>query len=417
MSKKIKVGILGLRRGRIFLAAEQILHDEMEVIAVCESEEEVIKSAQNFRLNDDMPPLLKEGVRICKDYDELLDSGIEAVILCNYFPDHAKFAIKAMEKGVAVFSETTAAPSLGECVELVETYERTGTKYMLAANCVFFKAVQDMQRTISQEKYGKVIYADAEYIHPPEDPNYDYNADLNNLHWRDTTPPCYYNMHDLGPLMYITGSMPKKVVARAVVTPGVYNGRPRDSAKNYVLVDMDNGSICNYSGGTGVGTLSKWYRIACKGGTVESVRYDEPEEMVIECGTRAKRGEDSFVEKTLTWAQSGALTEEEEAKYMGDGFDEEFHGGVDVVLTLNFLKYLRGEKEPFFNVYRAAALSATGILAWYSILSDSKPFEIPDFTKKEDRDRVRNDYRNLFAKKYNELELPCNAGNKFNIEL
>ena len=66
-------------------------------------------------------------------------------------------------------------------------------------------------------------------------------------------------------------------------------------------------------------------------------------------------------------------------------------------MTINFIKYLNGEYEPFFNVYRAAALSAAGILAWRSILDGCREYEIPDFTKEEDKRRYENDYLSPFA--------------------
>ena len=75
------------------------------------------------------------------------------------------------------------------------------------------------------------------------------------------------------------------------------------------------------------------------------------------------------------------------------------------------MKFVRGEITPFFDVYRSAALSATGILSWYSALS-GKEYDIPDFRKKEDRDKVRGDYRMPFAKRYEDLTLPCRLSEK-----
>ena len=39
------------------------------------------------------------------------------------------------------------------------------------------------------------------------------------------------------------------------------------------------------------------------------------------------------------------------------------HGGVDFWMLRNFIEYLKGEYEPFFNVYRSVAMSATAVLA------------------------------------------------------
>jgi len=91
------------------------------------------------------------------------------------------------------------------------------------------------------------------------------------------------------------------------------------------------------------------------------------------------------------------------------------HGGIDFFMCYYFKEYLEGKIEPFLNVYRSAALSATGILAWYSALT-GKEYAVPDFTKKEDRDRVRNDYRTPFRKKEGENTLPYRLADKDRFE-
>ncbi len=202
-------------------------------------------------------------------------------------------------------------------------------------------------------------------------------------------------------MMYITNSFPKSVVGRAVVNDFA-NKELVNFDKCFALVEMDNGSMINYSGCTGAGSLSKWYRLACQTGTIESVRYDQPEGKIIECAAH-----DDPTIKDLTWSSCGALTEAEyERFYKGVDESEIHHGGVDLVLMIHFLRYLRDEEQPFFDIYHSVSLSATGILSWYSMLSDSKRFEIPDFKNKEERDKVRNDFRMPFAKRYDDLTLP-----------
>ena len=411
--KKFKIGVFGLDRGQFVLMCENLISEQMEVTAVLETNQKLLESLRSKNI-------LTDKVKVYEDFDEFINSGIEAVVLCNYFPDHAKYAIPCMEKGIAILSETTAAPSLGECVQLVEAYEKTKTKYMLGANCLYFRAVQAMKKIIDEKKYGDIIYADAEYCHPlPRNtevdiPGWSKTIDKTNLHWRKTLPCCYYNMHDLGPMMYITNSMPKKVSGKAVC---VENSDPNatesilNHAKAFALVEMDNGSVINYSGCTGVGSLGKWYRIACRYGTVESVRYNHAEDKIIECEFNNPTTHE------LTWSGSGAVTPEEEVLFGGNSeyFEQRTHGGIDLILLIRFLRYLRDEEQPFFDVYRSVALSATGIMAWYSMLLDNRQLDIPDFKNPADRDKVRNDFRNPFAKNYDDLTLPCVVGEKFEL--
>jgi len=101
------------------------------------------------------------------------------------------------------------------------------------------------------------------------------------------------------------------------------------------------------------------------------------------------------------------LTDEDKKRFLGnENVDSLPHNGVDFFLMLHFLKYLRGESEPAFDVYRAVDLSVTAIVSWYSILSGSKELDIPDLRKPEDREKVRGDYRMPFVKRLADQTLP-----------
>lgn len=399
--KRIKLGVFGMRRGGFVCAFAQQIPDEVVVTGVCDFDESAFTEYTKS--------LFTEETKIYDTFDELIHSGIDGVVLCNYFHEHAEYAIKAMEAGVAVLSETTAAASLGECVDLVEAAERTGAKYMLAANCPYMQAVHTMKKKIEDKEYGEVVYADAEYNHvvaPSENVNgaKGEGVDCDNLHWRQTNPATYYNMHSLGPLMYVTGTVPKKVVAKVGTVGSNPNKKITNGVKAYVITEMDNGAIFNTTGCTNVGTTSRWFRVSCEVGSMEIPRYDGVDKL-IEVGHSQ-----SIVKRTkCDWISSGALPREDVVKY-NNHIAAAGHGGIDFVLMMHFVKYLRGEEQPFFDVYRSVALSAAGILGWYSVLQGSKELEIPDFKIKEERDKVRGDYRKPFAKKYSDLTLPCKVG-------
>ena len=406
-NKKMKIGVVGLVRGEFVLKCAKYLPDRMEIAAVCEINEKTIEKVKE-------KGLIPEGVPVFTDFDEFIKCEMDGVVLANYFTGHCELAIKAMRAGVPVLSETTAAPTLGDCVRLVEAYEETKTKYMLGSNAIFARAIRGIKNIIDSGKYGPIVYGDAEYVHPPLPGSKPKKVDAENLHWRNTLPCCYYNMHDLGPMMYITNSVPVRTVGKAVVTP-YETPSIKKTSKHYAILDMSNGSVINYSGCTGVGSLGNWYRVACKDGTVESVRFKSLEGKLIEAGDN--HGPDygleyNVFERDLTWSGCGLVSEEDEEiviKSINDGL----HYGLDMVLTIHFLRFLNDDYEPFFDVYKSVALSAAGILSWYSMLSDSKPMDIPDFTKKEERDKVRDDFRMPFGKTLDEITLPFNVGEKF----
>ena len=91
----------------------------------------------------------------------------------------------------------------------------------------------------------------------------------------------------------------------------------------------------------------------------------------------------------------------EEAKNAG-------HGGGDFWIVQIMIDYFRHDVEPFFNVYRSVAMSATAILGWRSALSHGENFYVPDFTKEEERRVYENDTANPFPDMEGKgVTIPC----------
>ena len=383
-----KIGVMGTIRGGTFIELLKVMGDRAKLWAVCESDSE---KAQAIREK------LPSDVQVFADYDAFLDSGIDAVILCNFFHEHADCAIKAMKKGIAVLSDTTAAPTMAQCVELVRTAEQTGTKYMLGANVPYKRSIQFMRKQVQAGKLGDLYYGEAEYLHwSPDGKPY---AD-DSTHWRRMMPGTYYNMHTLGTLMFLTDAMPKKITARAVYDEKSSKQRNRliDHNSAFSLCEMDNGAVFNVTGCAYFGPTSKWFRLIGEKGILETKRYDET--TVYFADSKDHFFPDEPIPEIEVFKPQYTELEmvpEEEFNQFTEEQMKIGHGGVDFWMTINFIKYLNDEYEPFFNVYRAAALSAAGILGWRSILDQCREYEIPDFTKEEERKPYENDFLSPFA--------------------
>ena len=90
MSETIKFGVFGLGRGASFFQSIKIHGGE--IVAVCDKSEAKLQSTKEK---------LGEGVATYTDFDEFLaHDGLEAIFVCNYFHEHAPYAIKALEKNL-----------------------------------------------------------------------------------------------------------------------------------------------------------------------------------------------------------------------------------------------------------------------------------------------------------------------------
>ena len=388
---QLKIGVFGLWRGGSFLPIINAL-DNAVVHAICDRDES--KVAEALQICPD--------ATVCTDFDALLDSGLDAVLLCNYFHQHAAYAIRAMKRGVHVFSECTAGATMKECVELCECVEETGCKYMLAENYPFSAALLEAKRLTDAGELGRILYAEGEYNHtgPRE-----MLAGLTPFphHWRGWLPRSYYVTHSLGPLMHITGQMPLQVSAFAVHSDVLE--QYDDFRHNYDAFAMmncmtDGGALFRFTGCAHMGSHSG-YRIVGENGSCETGRSLGGNLNVVFHDWLKPAGKPANDTYAPAWPANGELAE------------KAGHGGGDFWTVYNFVNYVLNDEPVFFDVYRGCCMSAVAILGWRSCMENGKVYAIPDFRDKAQRDLWRDDDLTPFPDEDGKVTLPCATGKKF----
>ena len=122
--KNIKIGIFVFNRGGHL--ADNILALNGDIVAVCEKNEKFLNRAKQK---------LGDTAAYYTDFDQFIEhSGMEAVLLANYFHEHTPYAIRCLEKGIHVLSECIPNATMAEGVALVEAVEKSSAKYMLLDN-------------------------------------------------------------------------------------------------------------------------------------------------------------------------------------------------------------------------------------------------------------------------------------------
>jgi len=363
--------VVGVGRGQSFAqGATDVVG--MELVALCDTWKERLEAVGN-----------RYGVTTYTDYERFLEHDMDAVILANYFHQHAPFAIKALEAGRHVMSETASNTTLAEGVALCRTVEKTGLTYMLAENYPYTAFNQEMRRLYRTGEIGRVTYAEGEYNHPMA-PRDRLAISPGRNHWRNWLPPTYYCTHALAPLMYITDTMPVKVNGLSIACREVDELTVRLGDPGCVILcRMDNGAVFRIFGLTLPGH-SNWYRVHGTHGAMELVRgpgYFGPGQVRVwhepwDCPPNQP------TERTYVpdWPEHGAL-----ARRAG-------HGGGDFWTSFEFANAIRSGKPPYLDVYRGVAMSSVGILAWKSALEDGRPFEVPEFRDESSRSRHEDDH-------------------------
>lgn len=383
--QQLKLGIFGLWRGGSFIHIINSL-ENATVFAVCDKDESKIAEAQR----------LCPDAKVCADFDELMDSGIDAVLLCNYFHQHAAYAIKAMKRGIHVFSECTSGATMKECVELCECVEETGCKYMLAENYPFSAALLEAKRLADAGDFGRILYAEGEYNHSgPREMLASLTPE--KYHWRAWLPRSYYVTHSLGPLMHITGQMPVQVSAFAVHSDVLEQYDDfRHSYDAFAMMNCmtDGGALFRFTGCAHMGSPSG-YRVVGEYGSAETGRTLGGNLNVTYHSWTTPAGKPTSDTYSPAWPANGELAE------------KAGHGGGDFWTVYNFVEYVLNDVEPFFDVYRGCCMSAVAILGWRSCLENGKVYAIPDFKDKARRDAWRHDDLTPFPDENGNVTLPC----------
>lgn len=364
--KPIRVGVVGVGRGQAFAsgAGETV---GMKLVAICDTWESRLKSVGE-----------QYGVETYTDFDDFLGHDMDAVVLANYFHEHAPLAIRALESGRHVMSETAACKTLGEAVALVRAVEAGGRTYMFAENYPYSVACQEMRRLYAAGEIGDVRYAEGEYNHPgEEDWRLSISPGLN--HWRSWLPPTYYCSHALAPLMVITDTMPESVNALSISEESTQSPKTTkvSDVGAPILIRMDNGSVFRLLGLM----LSSVHR----------VRYELHGERGL-MGTDGWSGVRIHHEPWLrTDGRPTEMTYVPDWPEHGELARKAGHGGGDFWTTFHFAEAIRAGGQPYLGVYRGVAMAAVGIQAWRSCLEEGRPMPIPDFRTESARKQYEND--------------------------
>ena len=369
--KHLKLGIWGLGRGSSFIASARALG--VDIVAACDT-----SPAMRTRFKEICPE-----AEVVDNEDVFFKMDFDAVLIATFFPDHAKHTLKALKAGKHVLCEVTSFLTPAQGVEVVEAVEASGLVYNLAENYPFDKKNLYLAKLYKEGFFGELEYAEFEYIHGGTNACLSTQDTVpgNRLHaWRGWLNYHYYCTHSLGPAMVITGLRPEKVVAfpTDVLYEGAVHGQgrkvdgimPNLCAMCPSLVYMSNGGIVrNLMGGTSAdGRTVRFY------------------------GTRAAaESYPSLMLKVGAMGSSHGIHVEPDWPELGDIADKAGHGGGDFWELYYFAReVLTGEKSPW-NVYAAADVTLTGIQALRSAVAEGQPMEVPDFRRKDVRDRYRND--------------------------
>lgn len=376
----IKIGVFGSGRGLDI--ANNFLALGCDVVAVCDfnakrlNEEEITK---------------KFNAKIYSDFDEFLSCGLDAVIVANYFNEHTPYVIKCFKRNIHVFCECLSNATMAEGVELIKEFKQSKSIFMLAENYPQMIFNREIKRICDSGTLGKIVFAEGEYNHPTDPFDQEFSRVYNYYpkHWRNFLPRTYYITHSLGPIMWATGAMPKKVTAFSVFAPPPQNAPTYSyvgDIASFILTQNDDGSVFKFSGSTDYGAHNNAYRVCGVNGQIENLRGMDDQVMLRYNSWSTPEGQKETNLYTPSWNDA----DEEKIKQSG-------HGGADYLTARYFLDCIKSNTQPQmpFDIYSSVNMASVAILAHRSVL-DGKTYDIPDLTKQEWIDVYKDDHLSPF---------------------
>lgn len=207
MNKKLKIGVVGLKRGQIH-ALNAIKASNVELTAICDIDKERADSIKKS---------FPDSVKVYYNHKELCeDSNVDAVVMATPIDVHAETVIDALNAGKHVLSEVIVATTIDDIYRIGEAIKKSKKKYMMAENYCYIRPLLIVENLIKNGKFGEIYYAERDYLKDFQE----YNPNFPNIGgWRQKTyfgrKGHPYITHSLGPLLHIMKEKIKTVSAMA----------------------------------------------------------------------------------------------------------------------------------------------------------------------------------------------------------
>ena len=398
--KKLKVGLIGLgQRGAGYgfpdwamgLLGNILQNSEnVEVAALCDSDPDRIKEAVEIVKKHEQPVPMQ-----ATDYMEVVNAGLDVIIVSTSWDMHVAVGLAAMRAGVAVAIEVGGTHNIEDCWKLVDCYEETGTPFMFLENCCYNKDELLVTSLVRNGVLGDISYCQGSYCH---DLRKEIAGGIDTHHYRLEEYKKYncdnYPTHELGPIAKIlninSGNRFTKLVSMSSKAQGLHHyimNTPKYADRlgdvqfaqgdvTTTMIECENGETIFlkldttmprlYERGVTVNGTKGFYCQTTKSVIVETKKFDEGLN-----GYEKAFGNQSDYEEYLPEDWRG-ITQQQIAAG---------HGGMDYIMLKSYFRCVAEKKPMPIDIYDAAAWMSVTALSAQSIAGGSIPVECPDFTR------------------------------------
>ncbi len=397
-ANKVRLGYIGVGARGMSHISEGCLRDDVEIVAICDTQERSLKRCREF-IAKKGKPAAKEYTGSVLAYKELLErKDIDAVIISTPWQFHHQQAVDAMNSGKYVGCEVIAGLTIKEHWDIVNTSEKTGMPYMTLENVSYRRDVMAVLNMVRQKVFGEIIHLEGGYQHDlrgilfngKDGVEYGETA-FSEAQWRTQfnidQDGDLYPTHGAGPIINYASinkgnrftnlvSFSSKARGLSAYVEKLSPGHP-NAKLNYKNGDVTT-TLINCANGETVMLshdvhLPRPYSLGFRVQGTDGLWMDVNKSIHIEGKTKAHAWD-----KADEWLKTydHPLWKKYEAEAVGAG-----HGGMDWFVFNAFITAVKDKKQTPIDVYDSVTMSAITPLSTKSLKEGNAPQQFPDFTR------------------------------------
>jgi len=402
---KLKVGIIGVGlRGTNHLN-NVLLRKDVLVTAICDIDPARITLALDIISKADQKKPVVFGKNEY-DYRNLLDlKEVDAVIIATPWLWHTRMAKDAMLAGKYTGLEVSAANTMEECWDLVNTHEQTGSHLMILENVNYRRDIMAVLNMVKKNVFGELVHFRCGYQHDLRfvklnDGKTAYGKGvefgekgISEAAWRTQHSLLrnadVYPTHGVGPIaamcdinrgnrfLSLTSNASKGIGLHDYIVKNGGENHPNAKLK-FKQGDVITSTLETASGETIIVThdcnLPRPYSLGFRVQGSNGLWEKDGDRIYIEGQSK----------KPHSWDDSKEWLEKYDHplwKKYGEHAQGAGHGGMDFFVINAFVESAKLKIAPPMDAYDAAAWSAITPLSELSIENNGEPQDFPDFTR------------------------------------
>ena len=394
---KLKMAFIGVGgRGRAHVG-NALNRKDVDITAICDIDPMAVKKTIGMIDKAGFAkPVVYDKNEL--DYLNLLENkDVDAVIISTPWLWHARMTKDAMEAGVYAGVEVSAANTLEECWDLVNTHEKTGTHMMILENVNYRRDVMAVLNMVKQDVFGELVHFRCGYQHDLRNVKFSRGTEFGKgaegeARWRTQHSLLrngdVYPTHGVGPIAAMCdinrGNRFVSLTSTATKAIGLNNFIVKNGGE-----DHPNAGIKWKQGDVITSTLE-----TAKGESI-IITHDCNLPRPYSLGFRVQGanglwevdGNRIYIEgksKPHQWDVADEWLKEYDHplwKKYGEFAEGAGHGGMDFFVLHSFVESAKRNIAPPLDAYDAAAWSVITPLSEMSIENNGSPQDFPDFTR------------------------------------